>query len=73
MNNELNLEAFFEWIILTLSIIFVFIGIGGLILVITNKYHSDVLLQYAYTFVYLYMFILGTFLFIYRKKIVVKK
>jgi hypothetical protein len=70
---QTNLEMVFEWIILSLSIIFIFLGFGGLIIIITNGYKSDILLEYAYAFVYSYMLVLGIILLIYRKKILVKK
>ena len=70
----INLEILFEWIILTLSIIFIFIGFGGLTIVITtHEFKSDTLLEYAYAFVYSYMLVLGIFLITYRKKILFKK
>jgi len=73
VESESNLEIIFEWIILTLSTIFIFLGFGGLIIVITaHGYRSDTLLEYAYAFVYSYMLILGIILMIYRKKIVVR-
>jgi glucan phosphoethanolaminetransferase (alkaline phosphatase superfamily) len=69
-----NLEMTFEWIILTLSIISVFLGFGGLLVVITtHKSETDALLQYAYVFVYSYMIVLGTLLMTYRKRILVKR
>lgn len=69
-----NLEMIFEWIILTLSIISVFLGFGGLLVVITtHKSETDALLQYAYVFVYSYMIVLGTLLMTYRKRILVKR
>jgi glucan phosphoethanolaminetransferase (alkaline phosphatase superfamily) len=69
-----NLEMIFEWIILTLSIISVFLGFVGLLVVITtHKSETDALLQYAYVFVYSYMIVLGTLLMTYRKRILVKR
>jgi len=74
LETKSNLDIIFEWIILSISVIFIFIGFGGLIIVITtHRYRSDVLLEYAYTFVYSYMLILGTLLMIYRKKILIKR
>jgi hypothetical protein len=35
-----NLEMIFEWIILTLSIISVFLGFGGLLVVIAGSYNN---------------------------------
>ncbi len=69
-----NFEIIFEWIILTLSIIFVILGLGGLIMVITShKYEADVLLEYAYAFVYTYLLVLGIILLKLRGKILVKR
>jgi len=60
-----NLELMFEWAILSSSIIFIFIGFGGLIIVITtHRYQSDILLQYSYAFVYCYMLVLGILLLV---------
>jgi len=68
-----SLNVLFEWIILTISIIFIFLGFGGLIVVITtSKIKPDLLLDYAYAFVYSYMLILGILLLTYRKKILIK-
>lgn len=69
-----NIEMIFELVILILSIIFVILGFGGLMIVIIgHRSEADVLLQYAYVFVYSYMIVLGTLLLIYRKKILVKR
>jgi hypothetical protein len=71
---ESNFEIVFEWSILTISLVFVFMGIGGLIMVITShRSGSDTLLEYAYTFIYSYMLVLGTILLVYRNKILVKR
>lgn len=68
-----NLEMIFELVILLLSTIFVILGFGGLLIVIlSHKSEADLLLQYAYVFVYTYMVVLGTLLLVYRKKILVK-
>ena len=70
---QTNLEIIIEWVVLTLSVMFIVLGSGGLLLVITSSnYKSDVLLQYAYVFIYTYMLILGIFLIAYRKKIIKK-
>jgi len=69
-----NLEMIFELVILSLSTIFVVLGFGGLLIVIlSHKSEADLLLQYAYVFVYTYMVVLGTLLLLYRKKILVKR
>jgi len=68
-----NFEVVFEWFILSLSIIFIFLGCGGLIMIITTFKESDVLLDYAFVFMYSYMLFLGTILIAYRKKILVKR
>jgi len=71
---QTKFEIVFDWLILTMSFIFIVLGVGGLLMVITSyRYESDVLLEYAYTFVYSYMLILGIILIAYRKKIIVKK
>jgi uncharacterized membrane protein YjjP (DUF1212 family) len=73
MLEDYNMDILFEWIILTISIIFIFLGFGGLIVVITtSKINPDLLLDYAYAFVYSYMLILGILLLTYRKKILIK-
>jgi uncharacterized membrane protein YjjP (DUF1212 family) len=73
MLEDYNMDILFEWIILTVSIIFIFLGFGGLIVVITtSKINPDLLLDYAYAFVYSYMLILGILLLTYRKKILIK-
>lgn len=69
---DTNLNALFELIILTISVIFIFLGFGGLIVVITTSRGSDLLIEYAYAFVYSYMLILGILLLAYRKKILIK-
>ncbi|NIM47320.1 MAG: hypothetical protein GTN40_04145 [Candidatus Aenigmarchaeota archaeon] len=74
VESKSNFDTIFEGIILTLSTIFIFLGFGGLIIVITtHRYRSDVLLEYAYAFVYSYMLALGIILLLYRKKILVKR
>lgn len=70
---QTNFEIVFDWIILSLSFIFIFLGLGGLITVITDTHKSDVILQYAYVFIYSYMLILGIFLITYRKRLLVKR
>ena len=73
MLEDYNMDILFEWIILTISIIFIFLGFGGLIVIITtSKVKPDLLLDYAYAFVYSYMLILGILLLAYRKKILIK-
>jgi len=68
-----SLNALFELIILAISVIFIFLGFGGLIVVITtSKINSDLLTEYAYAFIYSYMLILGILLLAYRKKILLK-
>ncbi|NIO44286.1 MAG: hypothetical protein GTN36_01900 [Candidatus Aenigmarchaeota archaeon] len=68
-----NLEIIFEGVILTISIIFIFLGFSGLIAITTTHgYRSDKVLEYAYAFIYSYMLILGIILMIYRKKLVVR-
>jgi len=73
VESKSNIELLLEWIVLSLSVIFIISGFGGLIMIVTAHGYSDELLNYAYTFVYSYMFILGIFLMIFRKKILVKK
>jgi len=69
-----NLELMFESIILILSIIFVILGFGGLLIVIlSHKSEADFFLQYAYVFVYSYMIVLGTLLLTCRKRILIKR
>jgi len=71
---ETGVDVIFEWLILSLSIIFIFLGLGGLLVVITTQQRgSDVLLQYSYVFIYFYMLILGGILLAYRKKILFKR
>jgi hypothetical protein len=73
MKGQYNIDAFLELTILTISVIFIFLGFGGLIVVLTtSKINSDLLIEYAYAFVYSYMLILGVFLLAYRKKILIK-
>jgi hypothetical protein len=70
---ESNIEMIFEWLIIFLSVVFIFLGVGGLLIVITaNQRSSDNILQYAYFFIYFYMLILGLVLLAYRRKILFK-
>ena len=63
-----------ELAIFSIAVISICIGFGGLIIVTTiHQYKTDPLLEYAYTFVYAYMLILGIILMVYRKKIIVKR
>jgi hypothetical protein len=69
-----NLNMLFEQMITLIAVIFMFIGAGGIILVITTSpIYSDHMLNFAYTFVYSYMLVLGILLYVYRNRILVKK
>ena len=73
MKGQYSIDAFLESIILAISLIFIFLGFGGLIVVVTtSKINSDELIEYAYAFVYSYMLVLGVLLLAYRKKILIK-
>ena len=62
----------FEQIITIISVIFTMLGFGGLIIVVTGNAYKDTMLNYAYTFVYSYMLVLGILLYVYRNRILVK-
>jgi hypothetical protein len=72
MKGQYSIDAFLELVILTISVIFIFLGFGGLIVVVTTSHGSDQLIEYAYAFVYSYMLVLGVLLLAYRKKILLK-
>jgi hypothetical protein len=73
MKGQYNIDAFLELVILAISVIFIFLGFGGLIVVVTtSKINSDLLIEYAYAFIYSYMLVLGVLLLVYRKKILLK-
>jgi hypothetical protein len=72
MPEDYEIKMLFELIVLAISVIFVFLGFGGLIVVVTTSNGSDLLLEYVYAFVYSYMLILGILLLAYRKKILIK-
>jgi hypothetical protein len=68
------LNAISEQVIAVIAVIFIFLGFGGLIIVITTSpIFSDRMLDFAYTFVYSYMLILGILLYVYRNRIIFKR
>jgi hypothetical protein len=69
-----SLNLLFEQIITLIAAIFMFIGAGGIILVITTSpIYPDRMMDFAYTFVYSYMLVLGILLYVYRNRILVKR
>ena len=71
---QTNFEIIIEWIIIFLSSVLMVIGGGGLLVTITlYSSYSDMVLQYALTFVYTYMLVLGIILMKYRNKVIVKR
>jgi hypothetical protein len=72
---DLNIfNSMFGQLITAIAVIFIILGLGGLIIVVTTSpIYSDRMLDYAYTFVYSYMLVLGILLYVYRNRILVKK
>lgn len=71
---ETRFETTLNLIILLMSIILIILGVGGLVTIITTyKQEPDLVLNYAYTFVYIYMSVLGIILYTQRKRIIVKR
>jgi hypothetical protein len=67
-------NAVFEQVIVVISLVLVLLGFGGLVIVITTSpMFSDRMMDYAYTFVYSYMLVLGILLYVYRNKILIKR
>ena len=73
-NSKYDYENLVEKLSLWVGIIFLFIGLMGLFLVIIipNMYGNEQVLQFALTFIYSYMSILGIFLILYRSKLWVR-
>lgn len=69
-----NLEDFINWLIYLIGVIFLFLGFSGLLMLIVYPkiYNSDEVIQFATSFVYSYMIILGIFLILYRNKIILR-
>jgi predicted MFS family arabinose efflux permease len=68
-----TVEDIAERILLWSGIVSLFIGVSGLILVITYpEMYGDDILQFGVSFVYSYMIIVGIFLILYHSKIIVR-
>jgi hypothetical protein len=66
-------EDIVDRILLWAGVVSLFIGVSGLILVITYpKMYGDDILQFGVTFAYSYMIIIGVFLVLYHNKIIVR-
>jgi len=72
--NEINYEAIMGHLFLILGIVLLFLGSVGLLLTIVaySKIYQDQVLLTELYFFHSYMIIIGTFLVLYHKKIIVK-
>lgn len=69
-----SFSVFFEQAITAIALVFIIAGFGGIIFVITSSpIYSESILDFAYAFVYAYMLVLGTLLYLYRNRILVRK
>jgi hypothetical protein len=70
-----SIEDFIDWLLYLVGIVFLFLGFSGLLMLIVYPkiYNSDEVIQFATSFVYSYMVILGIFLIAYHSKIIVKR
>jgi hypothetical protein len=72
--NSSRLSSILEQILTVMAAIFFLMGAGGLIIVITaSPIFNERMLDFAYTFIYAYMMVLGILLYTYRNKIIIKK
>ncbi len=68
-----NLEDILEWTLLWVGVVFLILGIIGVIIMLSGyKIIKDQILQFAFTFVSFYMLFFGLLLIAYHKKIVVR-
>lgn len=69
-----TIEDFIDLLLYLSGVIFLFLGFSGLIMVIIYPriFGEDEVIQFATSFVYSYMSILGIFLVLYHSKIIVK-
>ncbi len=70
--NNLDFQYLTEQLLMLVSLVMLLIGSMGLLMTVFNIFtHNKVFLSEMY-FVYSYMIVIGTFLLIYHKKIIVK-
>lgn len=72
--SEINYEAIIGQLFLILGLFLLFLGSVGLLLTIVSysKIYEDTALLSELYFFHSYMIVIGTFLFLYHKKIIVK-
>jgi len=69
-----TIEDFIDLLLYLSGVIFLFLGFSGLIMIIIYPkiFGEDSVIQFATSFIYSYMSILGIFLILYHSKIIVK-